>query len=472
MSKALSGLFRSAKRKSTFPRLSAVSRYPRKKLNALNLLFNTRYSQHLTVYTWLKQRGQLCYFMLHQINTLGKVKGTDDHIREELANVHTYIEHGFREAEQYRCESMQATFLLYQSLYNLSELVDIRENVQRLNNALRLFQSALSVQQNGILSIDLVSKQALTQILLWEHQSVQDLDGTALKLIEQKDDDHLQWPILDFVSRIYRQSSDRCVFDLQLVQMGERVQMTGSSQPHDWFALPIIPLNNLYSSLLLPLLFAKLRTATIIVDYAYRSSGGQATLNDLLENAQTLFRQCLKLSRLTAERYVNIEYECLLHLARIDRLHKRTTLTTSNSMPLKSIVQQLLDAIRLCYLSTNDSQFIQTCYFELALVLLDYTRVSNDTSRKFSGKSLSVVEGNEGPTTPSLAERPSILKQRPTNLTTGVTVANDNSRRVQQIQQLKQAAAVAIRAATQMALNQKQRYCHSTMKFIDFIGLF
>ena len=194
--------FRSAKRKTNFPRLSTVSRYPRKKLNALNLLFNTRYSQHLTVYTWLKQRGQLCYFMLQQINTLGKVKGTDDHIREELANVHTYIEHGYSEAEQYRCESMQATFLLYHSLYNLSELVDIQQNIQRLNTALRLFQSALSVQQNNVLSIDLVSKQALTQILLWEHQSVHDLDGTALKLIEQKDDDRLQWPILDFVSRI------------------------------------------------------------------------------------------------------------------------------------------------------------------------------------------------------------------------------------------------------------------------------
>lgn len=249
--------------------------------------------------------------------------------------------------------------------------------------------------------------------------------------------------------------------------------MTGSSQPHDWFAIPIIPLNNLYSSLLLPLLFAKLRTATIIADYAYRSSSGQVTMNDLFENAQTLFRQCLKLNRFAVERYVNIEYECLLHLARIDRLHKRTTLATSSQMPLKAIVQQLLDAIRLCYLSTNDSQFIQTCYFELAVVLLDYTRVSSDTSlRKFSGKSLTVVEGNEGPTTPSLIERPSILKQRQTNMNSSITVANDTSRRVQQIQQLKQAASVAIRAATQMALNQKQRYSRSTVKVVCSTALF
>ena len=184
--------------------MSAVTRYPRKKLNALNILFNTRYSNHLNVYAWLKQRTQLCYFMLQQINTLGKIKGNDDHIREELANVRTYIDHGYKEAEQYRCESIQATFLLYESLYNLSELVNIPQNIQRLTNALQLFQSAFTVQQNSILSIDLISKRVLTQILLWEHQCVQDLDKTALKLIEQKEDDRLQWSILDFVRTCFQ----------------------------------------------------------------------------------------------------------------------------------------------------------------------------------------------------------------------------------------------------------------------------
>lgn len=189
----------SAKRKSSFPRLSAVSRYPRKKLNALNLLFNTRYSHNLNVYTWLKQRAYLCSIMLQQINTLGKVKGTDDYIREELANVNSYIEHGLNECEQYQCQSMQATFLLYKSLYNLSELVDIKENIQRLNIASQLFQSVITVQQNNVISVDILYKKLLTQIHLWEHQCVQDLDGTTLKLIEDKENDKLQWSILDFV---------------------------------------------------------------------------------------------------------------------------------------------------------------------------------------------------------------------------------------------------------------------------------
>ncbi len=192
-------LIRSAKRKSSYLRLSAVSRYPRKKLNALNILFNTRYSHNLTVYTWLKQRAYLCYIMLQQINTLGKVKGTDEYIREELANVSVYIEHGFIESEQYQCQSMQATFLLYKSLYNLSELVDINENIQRLNTALQLFQSVSVIQQNNVLSVEILYKKLLTQILLWEHQCVQDLDGTVLKLIEEKENDRLQWSIIDFV---------------------------------------------------------------------------------------------------------------------------------------------------------------------------------------------------------------------------------------------------------------------------------
>lgn len=192
-------MIRSAKRKSSYPRLSAVSRYPRKKLNALNILFNSRYSQNLTVYAWLKQRAYFCHIMLQQINTLGKVKGTDDSIREEFADVHLYIEHGLNESEQYQCQSMQATFLLYQSLFNLSELVDIKENIQRLNTTLQLFQSALSIQQNNVLSIDIIQKKLLTQVLLCEHQCVQDLDGTALKFIEEKENDKLQGSLLDFV---------------------------------------------------------------------------------------------------------------------------------------------------------------------------------------------------------------------------------------------------------------------------------
>ena len=224
--------------------------------------------------------------------------------------------------------------------------------------------------------------------------------------------------------------------------MGERVQTTNSNHPHDWFAIPIIPLNNIYSSLLLPLLFAKLRTATIVIDYTYRSSS-----YDLFENAQTLFRQCLKLNRISIERYVNIDYECLLHLARIDRLHKRT------AVPLKNIVQQLLHAIQLCYLSSNDGQFIQTCYFELALVFLEYSRLSTDTAtRKPSVKSL------------ILADTSSILKQQPR--TTTLNVANDTAKK----QQSKQAAAVAIRAATQMAINQKHRYESKLFSSIDSLS--
>ncbi len=196
-------MIRSAKRKPAYPRLSAVTRYPRKKLNALNILFNSRYSHNLTVYTWLKQRAYLCYIMLQQINTLGKVNGTDDYIREELANVHVYIEHGLNESEQYQCQSMQATFLLYKSLYNLSELVDIKENIQRLNTASQLFQSALVIQQNNVVSVDILYKKLLTQILLWEHQCVQDLDGTTLKLIEEKENDKLQWSILNFVRILF-----------------------------------------------------------------------------------------------------------------------------------------------------------------------------------------------------------------------------------------------------------------------------
>lgn len=192
-------VFRSAKRKNSLPRLSSVSRYPRKKLNAVNILSNCRYSHHLTVYTWLKQRAQLCYYMLQQINTVGKVKGSDDSIREELANVHTYIEHGYSESEQYRCESLQAKFLLYKALYNLSELVNIEQNIQRLRTASQLFQTALVIQQNNIPSIDIIYHKVLTGILLLEHESVHDLDGTIKKLIEKKENDTLQWPILDFV---------------------------------------------------------------------------------------------------------------------------------------------------------------------------------------------------------------------------------------------------------------------------------
>jgi len=241
--------------------------------------------------------------------------------------------------------------------------------------------------------------------------------------------------------------------------MRERIQMTSSNSRHDWFAMPIIPLNNLYSSLLLPLIFAKLRAATIIVDYAYRSLDENPTMNDLFENAQLLFRQCLSLNQILIEHYVNIDYECLLHLARIGRLQKRLTLTTTiTTIPLKILVQQLLDAIRLCYLSTNDIQFIQTCYFELAIVLLEYTRAPSDgPARKLSIKSLTVSETYEQPTTPITSDRPSILKQRQTNLHSSMTGTSDNTRRQQQVQ-LKQAAAIAIRAATQMALNQKQRY--------------
>jgi len=232
--------------------------------------------------------------------------------------------------------------------------------------------------------------------------------------------------------------------------MRERIQMTSSSHHHDWFAMPIVPLNNLYSSLLLPLLFAKLRTATIIVDYAYRSLNENPTMNNLFENAQSLFTQCLTLNRMLIERYVNIDYECLLHLARIGRLQKRTTLTTA-TIPLKTIVQQLLDAIRLCYLSTNDSEFIQTCYFELILVLLEYGRTSVEVGRKLSIKSLPLTKPNELSTT---TDQPTKLKQRQVN--SSMAAVSVSTRRQQQ-QQVKQAAAIAIRTATQMAINQKQR---------------
>jgi len=150
------------------------------------------------------------------------------------------------------------------------------------------------------------------------------------------------------------------------------------------------------------------------------------------------------------ERYVNIDYECLLHLARIGRLQKRTTLTTA-TIPLKTIVQQLLDAIRLCYLSTNDSEFIQTCYFELILVLLEYGRTSIEVGRKLSIKSLPVTKPNELSTT---TDQPIKLKQRQVNSS---RAAVSVSTRRQQQQQVKQAAAIAIRTATQMAINQKQR---------------
>ena len=227
--------------------------------------------------------------------------------------------------------------------------------------------------------------------------------------------------------------------------------MTSSTVRHDWFATPILPLNNIYSSLLLPLLFAKLLTGTILADYTYRVTDENSIVNDFYENAQTLFRQCLKLNQNLVEHYVNIDCECLLHLARIGRLQKRSTLTT---MPLKTIVQQLTDAIRACYLSTNDNQFIQTCYFELATVLLDYLRLPmNRGERKMSIKSLTVSETSEQPTTPLSNDRPSILKSRQTNSRSNLSLANDGPKR----QQLKQAAAVAMRAATLTALNQKHR---------------
>jgi hypothetical protein len=223
--------------------------------------------------------------------------------------------------------------------------------------------------------------------------------------------------------------------------------MTSSTHPRDWFAMPIVPLNNLYSSLLLPLVFAKLRTATILVDHVYRSFHNHMTINDLFEHVRTLFRQTLKLNRLCVEQYVNIDYECLLHLSRIDRLHTRKMLTMNSLESLKNVVEQLLNAIRLCYLSVNDGQFIQTCYFELALVFIEYTRLSTNTIRKSSTKT------DTSELLP--ADRSSNVKQRQTGASVNVQLSNEMARKQQQ---LKQAAAVAIRAATQMALNQKQRY--------------
>ncbi|CAF0864674.1 unnamed protein product [Adineta ricciae] len=421
-----------SKRKSFLPRASAITRHPQKTLNALNILFNSRYSHNLNVYIWLKQRAYLCYIILQQINSLGKVKGIDEHTREELANVQVYIDDGFNESEQYQCESMQATFLLYKALNNLSELVNIKENIQRLNTACQLFQSALT-QQNNLLSVEILMNRSLAQILLWEHHCVQDFNGTVTKLIDEKENDKLQSSILDF-----------------LVQMRERIQMTSSSHPRDWFSIPVIPLANLYSPLLLPLVFAKLRTATIIVDHAYRSLSEDLTMNNLFENAQTLFRQCLTLNQTLVERYVNIDCECLLHLARIGRLQKRISLTSTMTIPLKTVVKYLLDAIRLCYFSTNDGEFIQTCYFELAIVLLEYTRTSVDGARKLSVKSL------------PLAKSQDLLvssKQPQMKLRASVAVSNNinTTEQQQQQQQIKQAASIAIHAATQMAVNQKQR---------------
>ena len=87
-------------------------------------------------------------------------------------------------------------------MYNLSELVNINENIQHLNTALQVFQSTLVMKQNNVLSVDILYKKLLTQILLWEHRCVQDLNGTVLKLIEEKENDKLQQPILDFVRSI------------------------------------------------------------------------------------------------------------------------------------------------------------------------------------------------------------------------------------------------------------------------------
>lgn len=168
------------------------------------MVFNTRYSQNLNVYAWLKQRAYLCSIMLQQINALGKVKGTDDYVREEFANVYTYIEHGLKEAEEFQCESMFATFLLYRSLYNLSELVNISDNIQELHTALELFHSVIVAKQNNVISMDILYKKLLTQILLWEHLCVQDLDGSVSKLIQEKENDKIQAPILDFVCIIQK----------------------------------------------------------------------------------------------------------------------------------------------------------------------------------------------------------------------------------------------------------------------------
>ena len=223
--------------------------------------------------------------------------------------------------------------------------------------------------------------------------------------------------------------------------------------------MPVLPLTNLYSPLLLPLIFAKLRTATIIVDHAYRSLDEYSPMSNLFENAQSLFRQCLSLNRTLVERYVNIDFECLLHLARIGRLQKRINLTATTAIPLKTVVQQLLDAIRLCYYSSNDGEFIQTCYFELAIVLLEYARVSVDVTRKLSIKSLPLTRSQD-PSATATTDQPSVSKQLQIQTRASVAVTNSTSQRQQQQQQqeeIKEAAAVAIRTATQMAVNQKQR---------------
>jgi hypothetical protein len=165
------------------------------------MIFNARFSHRLNVFTWLKKREQLCYFLLQQINSLGNIKGIDTHVREELANTRQYLQYGVAEAEQYRCQSMQASFLLYQALFDLSELVDIQQNMQRLRQAQQLFQSALLVQQNNHLSMALVSQKTLTDILLWEHQCVHDRDGVQQRLIETRDDDRVQTLLIDSVRK-------------------------------------------------------------------------------------------------------------------------------------------------------------------------------------------------------------------------------------------------------------------------------
>lgn len=218
----------------------------------------------------------------------------------------------------------------------------------------------------------------------------------------------------------------------------------------------MIPLNNIYSSLLLPLTFAKLRIATMIVDSAYRSTQAPTMLHDLFENSHTLFRQCLKLNRVSIQRYVNLDYECLLHLARIERLQKHSSLAANQGLSLKSIVHRLIHAMQLCYFSTNDSAFIQTCYFELALVLLEYSRTPSEKLKKSSIKSFALVESNEKPASVSESDHQSVVtKSRQGNRNLSLTTPGENSRKHNN---LKQAAAVAIRSATQMALNQKHRY--------------
>ena len=219
--------------------------------------------------------------------------------------------------------------------------------------------------------------------------------------------------------------------------------------------------------MILPLIFSKLRIATIIADSAYRSSHVQTPIHDLAENAHTLFRQCLKLNRVSIERYVNIDYECLLHLARIERLHKQSNFNRRHASPLKSIVHRLLHAIQLCYFSSNDNAFIQKCYFELALVLLEYTKLPPETDKKISVKSLIVIDATDKHMAPLDSDRSSNSRQRQSGANLSVGTPNENLRKQHQ---LKQAAAVAIRAATQMALNQKHRYPIALLKIKLFLN--